>query len=444
MIGIKINVLFILGIIIYEIWLLCLGKLGSIYFRKKDSTVGKYICFLVLLVIVDTWATDNYMISSITQQALLMLFFFMIFRGDRWEKLGFSSILVSVWEFTWNGIDSALSVCNVILSNNRFMPYERGNGDFITILSFVITAVCMYLLFCRTKLSEGNFLQGSGKILFSIASVLLILIDVCNYGITRGVAMVSDNGAEYWNITHNELLTHMEVLIISALCMVICLSLLFGMNRLVGYITVDSFHKMEISRYKGILEQYKKQANVRHDLKNHLISLSALAEHEEWDKLKEYLFKMYNAGMIGEEDIETGNSVVNAIVNTKRQAAKQRNIKYDCNVNISKPLMIDEYDLCIILGNILDNAIKAADAAEEKYILVQAEIVKKNLIINVKNSVGSDVQQKDFEIQNWGTGLQNVNKIVQKENGIMDIEVKSKVFEISIMLPIVDCHPDHT
>jgi len=249
--------------------------------------------------------------------------------------------------------------------------------------------------------------------------------------------MVSNgSGAEYWNTTYNEILTHLEVLVLSALCMIICLSLLFGINSLIGYLTIDNLRKMEIRRYQELLEQYRKQADIRHDLKNHLISLSALAGHEEWDKLKEYLLKLCNAGMIGEEDIETGNSVVDAIVNTKKQAARQKNIKFDCSVTISKPLMIDEYDLCIIWGNILDNAIKAAEVSEERNILVQAGIVKRNLIINVKNTMVPDGRQKAFGMDDWGTGLTNVNKIVQKENGIMDIEIKGAVFDISIMLPV--------
>lgn len=439
------DVLFILGIVVHMIWLIGLGKLGSMFFRKKKAIAGQYICFLGLLTIMGIWLTNNYMVRSIVQQTLLMLFFFLIFRGNRWEKLGFSSVLVAVWEFAWNGTESVLSICNIIFSNNKYILFEREYEYLTTILSIAITAVCVYLLFCRTKLTEGNFLHGSGKILFSVSCLLLILIDVCGFGITQGVVMVSDGrGARYWNTTYNEVLTHIEVLVLSVLCMIICLSLLFGMNRLIGYLTIDNLHKMEINRYKEILGQYKKQANVRHDLKNHLISLSALVEHEEWDKLKKYLSKIYNAGMIGEEDIETGNSVVNAIVNTKKQTAIQKNIKFDCNVNISKPLMIDEYDLCIIWGNILDNAIKAADVSEERYILVQAETVKRNLIINVKNAVTSDIGQEDFGMKDWGTGLKNVNKIVQKENGIMDIEIKGTVFDISIMLPIVACHPDRT
>lgn len=431
------EMLFFLSIIIHMVQLICLGWLGSIFFRKRERTAGKFILFLCLLTLAQIWTADNYLIYSIAQQMLLILFFYMIFCGNHWEKLGLSAILAAVWEFTWNGINSILSICEIILSNNRFFPFERGSGYVISILSFSISTVFIYMLFYKTKLSEGNFLPEGGKILFPIASLLLLLINLCNFGITRGVAMVSDNGADYWNITHNELFTHMEVLTVSALCTVICLSLLFGMDRLIKYIAVDNLRKIEISRYKEILEQYRKQSDVRHDMKNHLISLSSLADQEEWDKLKEYLQKIYDEGIMNRSDIETGNSIVNAIINTKRQSAVQNGITFDCNINIPKPLRIDDYDLCIIWGNILDNAINAAGVTKYKYIFVQTEIIKKNLLINVKNSIAPDILQNGLERQNWGTGLKNVNRIVQRENGIMDIEINDTVFEISIMLPIV-------
>lgn len=429
---VEIDMLFVLNIVMHTIRLVGLDKLGSMFYPKKKAVAGQYICFLGLLTITGIFLKDNYMVRSVVQQSLLILFFFLIFRGNCWEKSGFSSVLIAVWEFAWNGTSSVLSIGAII-----FAKPGREDISSITILSIVIPAVCMYLLFSRTKLAEGNFLHGSGKILFTVSCVLLVLMDVCGFGITQGIVMVSNgSGAEYWNTTYNEILTHLEVLVLSALCMIICLSLLFGINRLIGYLTIDNLRKMEISRYQELLEQYRKQTDIRHDLKNHLISLSALAGHEEWDKLKEYLLKLCNAGMIGEEDIETGNSVVDAIVNTKKQAARQKNIKFDCSVTISKPLMIDEYDLCIIWGNILDNAIKAAEVSEERNILVQAGIVKRNLIINVKNTMVPDGRQKAFGMDDWGTGLTNVNKIVQKENGIMDIEIKGAVFDISIMLPV--------
>lgn len=441
MTGTKSGVLFAWGLFIHLLWLMGLWKLGGMFFRKKGKIAGCAICFFGLLTVLGICQSGNYLLGAVMKQMLLIVFFYLAFCGDGVKKLGFSSVVVCVWEFAWNGTGAALSICSILLSQNPWKPYERGSEYWTLVLSVVITAVCVYLLFCKTKLAEGHFLEGSGTMLFGVSCLLLFLMDVCCFGITQGVVMVSDGtGAAFWDTTYNEILTHMEVFVLSALCMTICLSLVFGMNRLIGYLTMDRLHKMEISRYQELLEQYKNQTNVRHDMKNHLISLSALAEYKEWDKLGDYLRRLCKAGMIGEAEIETGNRVVNAIVNTKRQIAGRKQITFECAITILKPLMIDEYDLCILWGNLLDNAIKAAQESKERYIFVQAEIVKRNFIMNVKNAVSPDMEEKGFGRKDWGTGLHNVERIVQKENGIMEIAVSGAVFEVSIMLPVVCCH----
>ncbi len=433
------NVLSVIDTIIcLLIYFASILKSGMLFFRIRSKKLEIFIYFVVIFLIIAFCGIDNYLITSIIRQALIILFFCIVFQGEKWQKLSLSAVLVSIWEFIWNAALSILGLCILSLRNNSLIYYGNETSSFITLTVYFLIALFICFLFNKTKLSKGNFLYG-GKLLFFSMSLLLVLIDICNYGITQGVTMVSDSsGVQNWNATYNEMFTHIEVLILSLLCLLICLPLLFGINKLISYVTTDRLHKMEISRYQTMLTQYKSQTNVRHDMKNHLISMVTLAEHEEWGKLKEYLLKVYNTDIFGEAEIETGNNIVNAIVNIKRHAAEKSGIKFDCEINISRPLSIDDYDLCVVWGNILDNAVSAASmATEEKYVYVQAEIVKRNLVINVKNGVRKNTLPEKFEVQSFGTGLMNVRKIVEKENGIMDIEIKDKVFEISVMLPIV-------
>lgn len=428
----------IFTVVYYVIWLMCLSKLGNLFFPKGSNRTIKYFIFLCVLVIAEIYTIDNYLAYSLIQQTLLICFCSVMLCGNTWEKVGLSCVFVALWEFVWNGIDSLLSIFDIALSNNMLMSYKRIDINIITLFAFLLTGLFMYIIFRRTALAYGIFLFGSGRLLFSVMAPLLILIDVCNFGITHGVVMAY-NGAENWNTAHNEMFTHIGVFIISMLCMAICFLLLFGMNRLIEYITLDTTNKMEINRYKTMLWQYRNQVSVRHDMKNHLISMSALAENGQWDKLKEYMSKIYGTAIVDNMDIETGNSVVNAIVNIKAQEARRQNIKFECDVNMSRHLNIDEYDLCVIWGNILDNAINAAGTIDgEKYVYVQGEIVKRNLIINVKNSIKQNMSIEKFGKQNWGTGITNVNKIVQRLKGIMNIEIKDDAFEISIMLPVAE------
>ena len=400
-------------------------KTAGIYFARARCPAIKTAAFVTAFCVLLLLDLKNYLISSILRQTVLICFMFVFFKGKKLRKLGMSAILTAVLEFALNGIGDILGACVIRWQENDIILYT------ISGISWIAAALITYILFSKTKLSEGAFLKG-GKMLFISSGALIILIDVCLYGITKGVVMVSHGSG---NTFYGQIFTHIEVVILSLLCMTICVVLLFGLNKIFGYDLSEDILKKEIGHYKSMSKQFKNQVNVRHDMKNHLISLSALAERNEWEKLSDYLSKICTDGLIDNNEIDTGNSVINAIVNIKRQNAVDNNIKFSCDMNIKQPLAADEYDLCVIFGNILDNAIKAAGEAEnEQFVSVRTEAVKNYLVINVKNSAASLPDR--FDVQNYGTGLMNVRNTVEKGNGIMEIETNSGYFEISILLPL--------
>lgn len=260
----------------------------------------------------------------------------------------------------------------------------------------------------------------------------MLLLDICVFGITKGVVMVSRGSG---NTFFDQLFTHTEVVILSLLCMTICVVLMFGLNKLFGYDLTEDILKKEIEHYRSMAEQLRDRVSVRHDMKNHLISLFALAEKRDWDRLMDYLSRVCSEGVTDNNEIDTGSSVINALINSKRQTAVDRSIKFSCDMNIKQPLAADEYDICVILGNILDNAVKAAEGVRDgQFVSVRTEAVKNYLVINVKNS--ADDLPDRFDVQNYGTGLMNVRKTVEKGKGIMEIQTDSGCFETSILLPL--------
>lgn len=400
-------------------------KTAGIYFAKARYPVPKIAAFFAAFYVLLTFSPENYLISSLLRQAALIGFLFVLFKGKKLEKLGMFTVLTAVLEFAWNGIGEILGACVIYWQGNDIILYIIGS------VSWIAAALITFILFSKTKLSEGAFLKGS-KMLFISSGALMILIDLCVYGITKGVVMVS-HGSE--NTIYDQIFTHIEVVIFSLLCLTICIVLLFGLNKIFGYDLSEDILKKEIDYYRSMSEQFRNQVNVRHDMKNHLISLSALAERNEWEKLSDYLSKICSEGFIENNETDTGNSVINALIHTKRQTAVDKSIKFSCDINIKQPLAADEYDLCVIFGNILDNAIKAAeDTKDEQFVSVRTEAVKNYLVINVKNSA---VNLPDrFDVQNYGTGLMNVRKTVEKSKGIMEIRTNSGYFEISILLPL--------
>lgn len=400
-------------------------KTAGIYFMKARYPVPKIIAFFVAFYVLLLFNPGNYLISSLLRQAVLITFMFVFFKGKKREKLGMFTVLTAMLEFTWIGIDEILGACVIHWQENDIIFYIVGG------ISWIAAAMIVYILFSKTKISEGAFLKG-GKMLFISSGALMILIDICVYGITKGVVMVSH---ESGNTFYDQIFTHIEVVILSLLCITICVVLLFGLNKVFGYDLSEDILKKELKHYRSMSEQFRNQVNVRHDMKNHLISLSALADRNEWEKLSDYLSKICAEGLIENNEIDTGNSVINTLINTKRQTAVDKGIKFACDINIKQPLAADEFDLCVIFGNILDNAIKAAEYVKgEQFVSVRTETVNNYLVINVKNSA---VNLSDrFDVQNYGTGLMNVRKTVEKGKGIMEIRTNNCYFEISILLPL--------
>lgn len=104
-------------------------------------------------------------------------------------------------------------------------------------------------------------------------------------------------------------------------------------------------------------------------------------------------------------------------------------------------MKINFFDLNIILGNLMDNAIEGTLNAEKKIIMLSMELDRKVLYINIKNSYDQVVRIKDNKLMtrksdkiSHGIGLENIRIIVNKYNGQLDINYDENVFEVDILL----------
>ena len=107
-------------------------------------------------------------------------------------------------------------------------------------------------------------------------------------------------------------------------------------------------------------EQYGRMERLRHDMKNHMLALENLARNRQWQQAGEYLRGMTEMGGVGAGDEATGSLVMDALLYHKRQKALEHHIRWQCDVRVPKDCPVKETDLCIIAGNILDNALEAS------------------------------------------------------------------------------------
>ena len=139
---------------------------------------------------------------------------------------------------------------------------------------------------------------------------------------------------------------------------------------------------------------YKTMRGWRHDYHNHIQTLLALSGDEE--KAKEYLRKLNEDLTQVDKVLKTGNVMVDAILNSKLSLIKSKGIAVHAKAVVPPELTVSEIDLCVIIGNLLDNAMEAClrqPEGEERFIRVFLGILKNQLYLSVSNSVGGEIRK---------------------------------------------------
>lgn len=198
-------------------------------------------------------------------------------------------------------------------------------------------------------------------------------------------------------------------------------------------------YEMQSKYFDDINNATMKLKGLRHDMSNHLGNIKALIMYKEYAKLEEYLNRILQEIDEVDEIIITKYPAISALLNRKYTLANKHNINCSINVDNIDNLNIDDVDLCIVLGNLLDNAIEANLKIDECHRNISLDINTRNqyLIINSVNStiygntsLFSTKDNKDMH----GIGLKNVQQIVDKYYGVIEIDAIKDYFNVSIIL----------
>jgi hypothetical protein len=127
----------------------------------------------------------------------------------------------------------------------------------------------------------------------------------------------------------------------------------------------------------------------------------------------------------------TGNSSLDAILNTKLSAAKTHGIKVDLQISTAGAITVDNFSIATIVGNLLDNAIEASELVMRQKHRAGIEVVVKkrqdNFLFTVSNTAYAPEKHRDTflsqkEGPSHGLGLIQVRRLVNDNNGIIDFE----------------------
>lgn len=183
-------------------------------------------------------------------------------------------------------------------------------------------------------------------------------------------------------------------------------------------------------------------AKAQHDMKHHMVALQGFADKRDYSGMEKYLNDCISRIDGRKSGIYSGNPAVDALLGHYRQMADEERIQISIQVEIEEEFIIKDTDVCIILGNLLENAYEACIRQKDgrRYITVKIHQTGGVLIILVENSYMGIVRKNDGVFlsakakSRKGIGLESVIDVTKRYNGIPKIEYDGKIFRVSLLL----------
>lgn len=197
------------------------------------------------------------------------------------------------------------------------------------------------------------------------------------------------------------------------------------------------------THYREVENMYRQIRGWRHDYRNHIQLMKVLAANGDMDGLKAYLEELDVDLNTVDTVVKTGNSMADAILNSKISLAKAKKIPVHVDAHIPVKLKMSELDLCCILGNLFDNAIEASLSLPEqaRMIRVYMDMKGTQLYISFTNFTAAKKLPKVGRLykttkgDGHGFGLVRIDSIVGRLDGYLSRNSEDGAFTTEILIP---------
>ena len=418
-----------------------LEVLIALSYFKTISNKKQIPTYVEVLICLGSIIIQSVVILTVTQQVVVTVVLFLIvlglsfvYRQSMLKRLAFSAILMVMFllaEMVIGLILTMILKVSVEQLSGNVLYYMQGALISKLIMFVIIKIVGLFSIKSEVKISGGIY-------------TLLMTLPVAT-------GMVVYVLAEF---AYESMAT--SLLVMSTIAAI----LLIAANILVFYLfehhikLTDSRNKEQLIKqqleynvnyYKELAHRQQITNKTMHDLKNQLFALREILKEnpkdgtERINDICEDVLASYSLRF-------TGIEAVDALITSKVQTMEEHGIKFSNSIYISMENTLDVFDLCVLLGNLLDNAIEANQKVEIKDRYISLNIIQQFdfLSISIRNAVNENVKidktgiattKKNKELH--GFGLQSVKEIVNKYNGNYTFRQEQNNFETIIMVSML-------
>lgn len=399
------------------------------------------------------WLKKNWLLMLLYQAVFVML----IWResnGSMWSYLVYAGLIawyaIGAWKLNGKHLAAAMAVavCFFLITDcsNTVMRFTNmriwGRDPLHAGTALEITLMSMLLLLIQTLLVALLFRVCPPMRMRALrtSSVSLLLLSAVPYLFVGQITV--------WLPLKNEDLTNAVPVVLVGCC---ALAFLFLIS-FVSYVGAEK-DKREMLQLQFAAEQQQQQYLLRktavdsvrqnyHDLKNILLYLEQSTDREA---VRSHIKQILNEVQPYEQMTATGNETVDIILGAKLAACRQKEIS--CTITMDGKLLdfMEPVDLCVIMGNAMDNALEACSALpdpESRALSVRCQKRGGFVVLNFRNSCLERTMPKNglpqttkLDAENHGIGLTSIRMTAEKYGGQMSIRAEKNEFVLTLLFP---------
>ncbi|GAA6274166.1 sensor histidine kinase [Blautia caecimuris] len=429
------NILFELENIIYYIFLFVSMKLYMDIFFCKKIWRKKYIKIAIVLFLycILSYLPNLGVLCNIVVMSLLVTIYGLCFYTGKKDKIFFHGVL---WELL-GGLCEYTILFIMSISYTEKMILTSAYYNMAQIFS---ECLLVFLTLCISRLvsyKKSNRVKSQSSVILLLLATATVIVD---WGVYQIYMYPKSTSADYYAILIASIMMAMSIVIIK---------IYEGLGEKAELETRNTIYQRQVEAYRVQSsekeETLKEFRRLKHDMKNHLIYMDELIRQQKNEEACKYIDKLLaSRGLVYQGAVNSGNILVDGLVNYKIPYIKSLHIDFQSEVVIPSNLKMPEDNLCIIIGNLLDNAIEGTLQLQEneRQIFFKFVLKKDNFFLMIENSCQENAVIRKGNCflttkkeKGHGMGILSVKRAVEECKGDLCIDVQKGRFQVSVILP---------
>lgn len=416
----------------------CFFTLMKPKFSKKSGyIVGNIFTFAAMAI----FTAVTFFISSDTAMALSFIIFFipsiiifMIMSKYKDGRFWFTFCTCDVFFVMINSLSGVAA--KIFFNENHIMVI-------LTVCLSLITAAVLIILFLRKPLGNAMELQTSK---WGLEAFVIGLCEVAVY------MFVATPDAIYNFEIYNFVILFSVIIVLVAISFIHIMLKVYNSDK---QIFESKIVKNELAQTKILLEQREKQyltiaenidkiRYLRHEMRHQMVLIKGFIKDKNYDELETFVDKINESIASASQEIFCQDYASNLIITYYQSIMDKEGIRFECNANIPQGIIENNMNKCVILGNILENAIEACqrmDKGTDRFISLEVKCKGNSLIIKAENTFDGIVKEENgilltrkHEENLQGLGLKHIQNSAKLMNGFSSYEYENNIFRIFVKI----------